>query len=72
VLRNPIVGSVRVIANQNQSDVWPNWPRPVEDNEDIEPKARRHAVDFLSHRARITIDVDLGQLLGFIRTAVAL
>ena len=31
-------------------------------NEDIELKARRYAVDFLPHRARITVDVDLSQL----------
>jgi hypothetical protein len=28
----------------------------------IEPKARRDAVDLLPHRARITIDVDFSQL----------
>jgi hypothetical protein len=68
VLRNPVVGRVCVIADQNHSHVrgiWrPNGPRAVGDDENIEPKARRHAVDFLPHRARITIDVDLSQLLG--------
>jgi hypothetical protein len=34
----------------------------VRDNENLEFKARRHAVDLLPHRARITIDINISQL----------
>jgi hypothetical protein len=61
-----VVGCVCAIADQDHSHIrctWrPDWSRPVGDDENIEPKARRHAIDLLPHRARITIDVDVSQL----------
>src|SRR5271166_4570077 len=66
VLCNPVVRRVRAITDQDHSHVRgalrPYWSRTVGDDENIEPEARRHAVDFFPHRARISIDVDLCQL----------
>ena len=66
MLRNPVVGRVCAIADQDHSyvrGIWrPDGARAVRDHENIKPKACRHAVDFLPHRARITVDVDLSQL----------
>jgi len=64
-LGNPFIGRVRAVADYDHThirDAWrPDWSRAVGDNKNIQPKARRHAVDLLPHRARITIHVDDGQ-----------
>ena len=66
MLRHPVVGRIRAVTDQDYSHIrgaWrPDWSRTVGDNQNIELKARRHAVDLFPHRARITIDVDVGQL----------
>jgi hypothetical protein len=66
VLYNPVVGCVCAIADQDHSyirGIWrPDGSRAVGDNENLEPKARHHAVDVLRHRACITIDVDVNQV----------
>jgi len=76
VLRDPVVGRVRAVADHDHSDVrgaWrPDRSRAVGDDENIELKTCRHAVDLLPHRARITIDVDVSQTLArcFSTTAI--
>ena len=68
VLCNPVIGRVCAIAHQDHShfrDTWrSDWPRAIGDDESIELKTRRHAVNLLPHRARITIDVDVSQILA--------
>ena len=58
--------AVCAVGHQNHSHVRGTWrpdrSRAVGDNQNIELKARRHTVDLLPHRARITIDVDISQL----------
>jgi hypothetical protein len=53
------IGRVSAIAGQDHSHDRGAWrldrARTVGDNENVQPKASRHAVDFLAHRARITI-----------------
>jgi hypothetical protein len=62
VLCNPVIGRVCAFADQDHAHVrgaWrPDRSRAVGDNQNIELKARRHTVDLLPHRARITIDID--------------
>ena len=66
VLCNPVIGRVRAIAHQDHShfrDTWrSDWPRAIGDDESIELKTRRDAVNLLPHRARITIDINFSQL----------
>ena len=66
MLRYPVIGGVCAVTDQDHSHIggaWrPDWSRTVGDNQNIELKARRHAVDLFPHRARIAIDVDLSQL----------
>ncbi len=66
VLRNPVISRVCIIADQHHFHVRgarrPDWSRAIGDNENIEPQASRYAVDFLAHRARITVDIDVSQL----------
>ena len=65
-LRNPILGCICTVADKNHPHIrglWrPDGSRAVGDYENVEPKTPRHAVDFLAHRARITIDVNVSQL----------
>lgn len=65
VLCNPVVGRVGIVADENHADIRAAWrpdrTRAVGDNENLEPKARRHAIDLLADRARITIDVNVSQ-----------
>jgi hypothetical protein len=66
VLRNPIIGGIRAVADENHAHVlgpWrPNRSGPVGDHEHIEPEARRHAVDFLAHRASVAVNINDSQL----------
>ena len=60
------VGRVCAIADQYHSHIWgvwrSDWSRAVGDYEYIEPKACGHTVDLLAHRARVLVDINLGQL----------
>jgi hypothetical protein len=65
-LCNPVVGCVCSVADEDHAHVrrprWPDWSRTVGHDENIEPKARRHTVDLLAYRARVTVDKNLSQL----------
>jgi hypothetical protein len=62
VLGNPVVGRICAVADQDHSHVRatrrPDRSGAVGDNENVEPKACGYAVDLLSDRACITVDVD--------------
>jgi hypothetical protein len=64
-LGNPVIGCIRVLADENHAHVWgsrrPDWSRAIRDNENVEPKTHRNAVDLLAHRARVTVDVKVCQ-----------
>src|SRR5580704_5877468 len=65
-LGNPVVGCTRAVTDGNHAHVRharrPYRSRAIGDHENFKPKARRHAVDLLAHRARITVDVNVSQL----------
>jgi hypothetical protein len=60
---NPVVGCICSVADENRAHVRrpgrPDWSRAIRDNENFDLETRRHAVDLLAHRARITIDVNV-------------
>ena len=66
MFNDPVVDRIRTIAHQDhvhvQSTRRPDWSRPVGDDVNIEPKARRHAVDLLAYRTGIAINVDVSHL----------
>jgi hypothetical protein len=66
-LGDPIVGCICSVADENHAHVrhprWPDWAGAIRDDENVDLETRRHAVDLLAHRARITIDVNVSQLL---------
>jgi hypothetical protein len=66
-LGNPIVGCICRVADKNHAHArhpgWPDGSGAIRDNENFDLETRRHAVDLLAHRARITIDVNDSQLL---------
>ena len=76
VLCNPVISRVCSVADQDHAHVrgawWPDRSGAIGDNKNVKSKACRHAVDFLPHRARITIDVDVSQTLAccFSTTAI--
>jgi hypothetical protein len=65
-LGNPVVGCICSVANENHAHVrharWPDRAGAIRDNENFDLETRRHAVDLLTHRARITIDVNVSQI----------
>ena len=64
-LGNPVVGCICSVADKNHAHVRrpgrPDWSRAIRDNENFDLETRRHAVDLLAHRARVTIDVNVSQ-----------
>jgi len=66
VLSNPVVGRVSSVADRDHAQVRSAWrrdrARAVGDNEHIELEASCYTVDLLPHRARISININVGQL----------
>ena len=64
---NPVVGCICSVANENHAHVrharWPDRAGAIRDNENFDLETRRHAVDLVAHRARISIDVNVSQIL---------
>ena len=64
---NPVVRCICAFPDENHAHVRssrrPNWSRAVGDHENVEPKTRRHAVDLLTYRTRVTTNVDVRQFL---------
>jgi len=69
MLRNPVVGRVRSVADQDYAHIRSAWrpdrARAVGDYEHIELEACCYTVDLLPHRARIGINVNIGQLPAY-------
>jgi hypothetical protein len=63
---NPVVGRICSVADENHAHVRrpgrPDRSGAIRDDENFDLETRRHAVDLLVHRARITIDVNVSQL----------
>ncbi len=59
-LRDPIVGDVGPRRNDDALDVGRarNHDRAVGDDEDLEPKTRRYAIDLVLHRTGVGVDID--------------
>jgi hypothetical protein len=66
-LGDPIVGCICSVADENHAHVrhprWPDRSGAIRDDENFDLEPRRDAVNLLAHRARITIDVNVSQLL---------
>jgi hypothetical protein len=66
VFGNPVIGRVRAVGDENHAHVLgsrrPNRSGPVGYHKHIEPKSRRHAVDFLAYGASVGVNINDSQL----------